>query len=333
MSKILTISIAAYNVEEYITETLDSLVNSKYIDDLEIFVVDDGGQDATLAIAQDYQEKYPNSVFPIHKNNGGYGTTVNYSLEQATGKYFKLLDGDDWVQTDALDQLVQKLKVIDTDLVVTSFLKGSDMSEMEKQTYDSYLIAGQEMLISALSTPPILGMWAMCYKTAVLRQSSLKLPERLFYTDQIFCTIPIPFTETIQYFDYAVYCYRLGRDGQSVSKESRLKNVQMTLDICQQLVTYITDYEGHPNYSYLLRRVGSYYVSALKTILLSPMSSDTIARFKAYDQLIKRISPKIYQSILTEGKTGKVIALARRTNYVSLWLLKLIYKNGINNWG
>lgn len=333
MNKILTISIAAYNVADYIRETLDSLVASKYIDNLEIFVVDDGGQDETLAIAQDYQKKYPQSIIPVHKTNGGYGTTVNYSLEHATGKYFKLLDGDDWVQTDALDQLVEQLKLIDTDLVVTSFLKGPAMSDMEKQTYSDYLVPGQEVLISELANPPILGMWAMCYKTAVLRESGLKLPERLFYTDQIFCTIPIPFAKTIQYFDYPVYCYRLGRDGQSVSKESRLKNAQMTLDICQQLVTYIAKYKNHPNYTYLERRVASYYVSALKTILLSPMSPDTIARFKTYDQLIKGLSPEIYQSVLAEGKTGKIIALARLTNYAGLWLLKPIYKDGIDNWG
>ncbi|MGT2926488.1 glycosyltransferase family 2 protein [Streptococcus cuniculipharyngis] len=333
MNKTLTISIAAYNVADYIEETLDSLVASQYIDDLEIFVVDDGGQDATLSIAQDYQKKYPTSIIPVHKTNGGYGTTVNYSLEHASGKYFKLLDGDDWVQTEALDQLVKQLKVIDTDLVVTSFLKGPSMPEMETQAYGDYLPPHQELLIAEVANPPILGMWAMCYKTSVLRAAGLKLPERLFYTDQLFCTLPIPFAKTIQYFDYPVYCYRLGRDGQSVSKESRLKNAQMTLDICQQLVTYISEYEDHPNYIYLQRRVASYYASALKTILLSPMSFETIARFKAYDQLIKSLSIKIYTSVLTEGKTGKIITLARVTNYIGLWLLKPIYRNGIKNWG
>lgn len=333
MNKILTISIAAYNVEAYIKETLDSLVASKYIDELEIFVVDDGGQDATLSIAQDYQAKYPNSVIPVHKTNGGYGTTVNYSLEHATGKYFKLLDGDDWVQTHELDNLVSQLKKIDTDLVITSFLKGPNMAEMERQEYGQELAEAKEVLISSLQQPPILGMWAMCYKTEVLRASNLKLPERLFYTDQIFCTVPIPFAKTIQYFNYAVYCYRLGRDGQSVSKESRLKNAQMTLDICEQLVTYTKKYQDSPNYSYLLRRVTSYYVSALKTILLSPMSKETLERFKAYDKKIESLSPEIYHNVKSEGKAGKVVALARQTNYQALWLFKLIYKDGIKNWG
>ena len=98
--KILTISVAAYNVEEYIRQTLDSLTDERVIGNLEIFVVDDGGKDSTLDIAKEYANIYPESVFPIHKENGGYGSTVNYSLAHAHGKYFKLLDGDDWFDTE-----------------------------------------------------------------------------------------------------------------------------------------------------------------------------------------------------------------------------------------
>ncbi|MCD7790137.1 MAG: glycosyltransferase family 2 protein [Bacteroides thetaiotaomicron] len=81
MNKILTTSIAAYNVENYIRRTNDSLIDEEIIDDLEILVVDDGGKDNTLKIAQEYVEKYPKSIFPVHKENGGYGFTINTSTE------------------------------------------------------------------------------------------------------------------------------------------------------------------------------------------------------------------------------------------------------------
>ena len=94
MDKILTISIAAYNVEKFLRSTLNSLCEQTVIEDLEIFVVDDGSTDETLCIAQEYEKKFPDSFFAVHKENGGYGSTVNYSIAHATGKYFKLLDGD-----------------------------------------------------------------------------------------------------------------------------------------------------------------------------------------------------------------------------------------------
>jgi glycosyltransferase involved in cell wall biosynthesis len=119
MEKILTISIAAYNVEGYIRQTLNSLIAPEILDKLEVFVVDDGGNDGTLAIAKEYEAKYPGTFHAVHKENGGYGSTINYSVEHATGKFFKQLDGDDWFQTDNLVALVKVLETLDTDCVYT----------------------------------------------------------------------------------------------------------------------------------------------------------------------------------------------------------------------
>lgn len=332
MSKILTISIAAYNVASYIQTTLDSLVSSKYIDDLEIFVVDDGGQDDTLTIAKEYQKRYPSSIFPVHKENGGYGTTVNYSMEHATGKYFKLLDGDDWFDTDELDRLIEKLNSINTDVVVTQFLKCPDRGQSRVIGCRSSLPIEKEIKISDINNQPTLGMWMLCYKTSLLKKSNIKLPEKMFYTDQIFCTLPIPFAETIQYFEFVVYCYRLGRDGQSVSRDSRIKNTQMVLDICKMLVEYIAKYKYHPNYSYLLHRVSFYYLTALKTILLSHPNKKTIRKLKSYDQEIKHMSSDVYDYVTTYGKFGKLLQLFRNTDYYGVYLLKLIYPKGLPNW-
>lgn len=330
--KILTISIAAYNVEKYIGETLETLVSTKNIDKLEIFVIDDGGQDSTLEIAQKYHDLYPSSVIPVHKENGGYGTTVNYSMEHASGKYFKLLDGDDWVQTHELDRLIQYLEDSETDVVVTPFLKGPDMSEMTEINYQQNFKKNEEMLISKLDKLPLIGMWALCYKTSVLRESGLKLPGRLFYTDQFFCTLPFATAKTIVYFDTIVYCYRVGREGQSVSRESRAKNAQMTFDICNELVKFVSDNADNPNYHYMRHRVSSYYQSSLKTILLNPVNGKVVEEFRQYDFQIREISPDIYSYVTSFGKIGKLIAMIRLTKYRGLYLLKLVYPKGIPNW-
>ena len=66
MGKLLTISIAAYNVEEYIRNTLDSLIVPEILDKLEVFIVDDGGNDDTLQIAREYEAKYPETFHAVH---------------------------------------------------------------------------------------------------------------------------------------------------------------------------------------------------------------------------------------------------------------------------
>lgn len=332
MKKILTISIAAYNVASYIRETLDSLVASKYIDQLEIFVIDDGGQDETLAIAKSYQNQFPNSVIPVHKENGGYGTTVNYSLKNATGKYFKLLDGDDWFNTVELDALISKLSSTDSDIVITPYSMGPTSEEQRRVDFEKFKKMTGQKIIADLLEYDTVGMWAISYKTDLLRESKLHLPERLFYTDQIYCTIPFAYATTIQYFDNLVYCYRVGREGQSVSRESRLKNIDMTLGICEQLSIFVADNKENKNYDYLLSRVTLYYFSALKTILLCPPNTATKEKLKSYDRKIQAISSEMYQNVQNYNKIGRFIKLCRMTNYNALYLLGVIYPKGIPNW-
>jgi len=122
MNKVLTVSIAAYNVEKFIKKTLESLL-VKGIEILEVLVEDDGGTDDTARIVKEYENKYPGIIKFVHKENGGYGSTINKSIELAKGKYFKQLDGDDWYDSENFEKLLELLKNIDTDAVYTPYKK------------------------------------------------------------------------------------------------------------------------------------------------------------------------------------------------------------------
>ena len=105
--KLLTVSIAAYNVESSLERALRSLaVKKDVMSRLDIIIVDDGSTDDTLRIADKISAAYPDSVRVIHKTNGGYGSTVNAAVSAAKGKYFKLLDGDDEFDAEGLNGLI-----------------------------------------------------------------------------------------------------------------------------------------------------------------------------------------------------------------------------------
>ena len=119
---LLTIGIPAYNVELYIEDTVLSVAKSKQHDQLEILIINDGSSDHTLEVATRIAQEY-NCVKVIDKPNGGHGSAINAALKNATGKYFRLLDGDDWFNTDEFDKYLEKLESEDADIVFTDLVE------------------------------------------------------------------------------------------------------------------------------------------------------------------------------------------------------------------
>lgn len=119
--KILTVVAPAYNVEKYIRKCLDSLLIAEVLSDLEVLIIDDGGTDHTLEIAETYVKRAPDTFKVITKENGGHGSVINCGIQEATGKYFKVVDGDDWVDKRNFKKLISILKHTNTDIVASNY--------------------------------------------------------------------------------------------------------------------------------------------------------------------------------------------------------------------
>lgn len=260
MRKLLTISIAAYNVESYIRETLDSIIKSKYIDDIEVFVIDDDSPDDTLSVVnKEYADKYPLSIFAVHKSNGGYGTTVNYAVDNASGLFFKILDGDDLFDTNGLDRLIEFIKKEpDVDWILTETLrfKESVTDGMPSSKWSEY--AGRTYLAQEIDSDLPASMWESCFKTSILKEHLKKLPEHTLYTDILYMAYTIPFVNRIGFIASTVYCYRRGRDGQSVTIESRLKHYKEQLKLCDMVMEYYYEIDAYKLPKVLRQRLYTY---------------------------------------------------------------------------
>lgn len=112
--KILTISIASYNAEKDLPKCLDSFVESNVLDKLDIIVINDGSSDNTSKIAHNYADKH-SSIRVIDKLNGGHGSTINCGIVSAKGKYFRIVDSDDWIDPNELEKLVKYLEKSNVD--------------------------------------------------------------------------------------------------------------------------------------------------------------------------------------------------------------------------
>lgn len=113
MNKILTIIIPTYNMEKYLRRCLDSLIiDEDGMKQLEVLVINDGSKDSSSQIAHEYQDKYQDTFRVIDKENGNYGSCVNRGLKEATGKYVKVLDADDWFDTANFTSFLDFIKKV-----------------------------------------------------------------------------------------------------------------------------------------------------------------------------------------------------------------------------
>lgn len=325
ITKLLTVSVAAYNMEKYLSNALDSLTDTSVIDDLEIFIIDDGSTDRTLEIAMEYASKYPNSIFPVHQENGGYGTTVNYSIAHAGGKYFKILDADDWFDTQGLRTLIKTLRNIDTDIVLTPFYKSWE-GEPEELIEIKMKTGASSPMRELTGLTHWLGIWSLCYKTKKLQACSIKLPAHSLYTDTIYAIEPFANMKTIYYLDAPLYHYRLGRPDQSVSRENRTAHIAERMNMNLRICSFyeVQKREHNENSSILLSQIAFYHMVTMRCLLLCPVCSRNWKQLKQYDREIQMRSADVYKNAVNYSKTGRFLWLLRKTLYLPYWLLLLI---------
>ncbi len=134
---LISVIIPVYNVENYLHECVDSVLNQTY-GNFEILLVDDGSTDSSGKICDEYLEK-DDRVVVIHKKNEGPSKTRNAGLENTNGKYIYFLDSDDYIENNALELLVNTAESNSADLV---FFDAHSFSDDGSEIKQGYVIKG-----------------------------------------------------------------------------------------------------------------------------------------------------------------------------------------------
>lgn len=245
MNKILTIIIPTYNMEKYLRKCLNSLIVSEdNMQRLEVLVVNDGSKDSSSQIAHEYEAKYPQTFRVIDKENGNYGSCVNRGLKEATGKYVKVLDADDYFDTTVFGDFIGYLYICDDDMVL------SDFCIVDESYTISKMIKMIDRVQPYLSIPiknkyVHLQMHQVTYKTENLRRIKYKQTEGVSYTDREWVFWPITSVNSFCYVPLCLYCYLVGRAGQTMDVDVHVKAVSQEITITLNMIDL---WSKHRNY-------------------------------------------------------------------------------------
>ncbi len=248
MQKLLTISIAAYNIEKYIKRTLEScIVPDEYFKYLEVILINDGSSDRTGIIGKEYEKKYPQLIKCIDKENGGYGSTINKAIKLSRGKYFRLLDGDDYFNTDELVSFIDKIKDIDVDLVLNDYMIiNQERNKIEKITVFESKEVGERNIYD-LASGKNYAMYSFCFKSEILQNNNIEITEKCFYTDLEFILLPLKYCKNFIYFRNYLYSYRIGISEQSVSVVGMKKHYNDAILVTKKLLCYLDELKLYRN--------------------------------------------------------------------------------------
>lgn len=318
MEKILSVSVAAYNLESMIRQCLDSFIRPEILEKVEVLVTDDGSKDQTREIVAEYEKKYPGSFKLITQKNAGPGSTVNSGLAHATGKYFRMVDGDDWVNTNEMEAYLTYLEEHDTDMVCTSYCcvdheTGKKRLEMLKTD-----IMDREIQFEQVANDLFLAMHNVTYKTSILKENSIRL-DNGFYTDLEYLLFPTPYIHTVAFLSQTIYMYRVSLSTQSMNIKSLQKNVQMHRDVLEHL---LREYEAYHMSAHWNASIGSYYckriaatVGTQLSIYLSFKDTKTYKKItKAMVEELKREHDTVYREIM-KLKTFQVLVHTGFSSY------------------
>ncbi|MEY8377995.1 glycosyltransferase [Lachnospiraceae bacterium 56-18] len=323
--KYISFAIPCFNSQNYMSRAIDSLLTGK--DEVEILIVNDGSRDQTSEIAHEYMENYPDIVRVIDKENGGHGDAVNAGLGAAQGKYFKVVDSDDWVDEEALKRILTLIRNLEEDgeqidMLVSNFVYEKAGASHKKCVHYRNALPQDEIFrwddIGHFRLDQYILMHSVIYRTDLLKLIQMKLPKHTFYVDNIYVYYPLPHVRKIYYLDIDFYRYFIGRDDQSVNEKNMIARADQQIYVTK---TMIDMYELGEISSRKLRLYMVNYLAIMMTvssiILIRSKTEENIEKKRELWRYLKKRDWKMYlkirygilgQTMNIPGKSGRKIS-------------------------
>lgn len=246
MKPVLSVVVPSYNVEDYLERGLSSYCDERFKGRLEVIIVNDGSSDRTHDIASEFVDRFPDIFVLIDKENGGHGSAVNRGILYAAGEYFRIIDGDDWVNTEGMAMLLDYLEKSKADMVIDNKREVHMVTGAEeyfappKSVEFGRTYRFEDICLDPTITPNIM-IHTMSIRTKILRENNIRLLEGIFYVDIEYIIKSTIKAKTVEFTDFEVYQYLVGNQNQSVNFMNYVKRFSHHSQVTRELVRFASE--------------------------------------------------------------------------------------------
>ena len=232
----VSILVPTYNVEKYLVECMESIVNQT-LQDIEIICVDDGSTDNSGKILDEYASK-DKRIKVIHKENGGYGKAMNVGLDNATGEYIGIVEPDDYIALDMYETLYNVAKENDLDFVKADFNRFVGKDENLQLFYNkldnSNKYYNKVINIQEEQKPFyfIMNTWSGIYKREYINKYNIRHNETpgASFQDNVFWFQTFVYAKRAYFLNKPFYMNRRDNPNSSVKNKGKMLAMKVEYD-------------------------------------------------------------------------------------------------------
>lgn len=339
----VSIIVPVYNVENYLRECVDSILNQTY-KNFELLLVDDGSKDSSPAICDEYAQK-DSRVVVIHKENEGPSLTRNRGIDEAKGEFIVFVDSDDLILPEMLEKMTTAINRYQTDLCLCGFerFKEGWSKKWRLSPYSLVMLQGQKELAGVYTKSETnmfgVSIWAKMYRTEIINREHIRFRADIDYEED--CCF------NLDYFRHVNtacalndYFYRYRQMEQSLSKRYRKNTFRFLVNGYSLRRAYVEELGMED----CLKKVDAILLVVIKSTLIKIFESDMPKqeKYEEYKKVMEfdecqmvakeffhaksRLTRMIAKTVVTNnpGKVHRLLLLWKNVDRVKRLLKKIL---------
>lgn len=320
----VSVIIPVYNVEKYIEQCVESVLNQT-LKEIEIIIVNDGTQDNSIQKIEKYMKD--KRIILINKENGGISSARNTGLKIAKGEYVSFIDSDDFIEPHMIEELYNESSGMD--IVFSNFVRIDDEKniEIDEQSFKN-LSVNEGIYFYNIKYGYV---WNRIYNRNFLLKSNIKFIEGMLLEDLLFSLEVLSLAKKVKYINKNHYFYRIKRKGSIVDNLGRNKELEEKVNkkLVKEIEKFEENFEGR---NFIKLRI---FLTKLDFYIRNKNMKKEQIKFKKI-KMIEGIIEKLWEESFSDEENwilkNDMVSILKGKVFLDINLLKKFYwKNKLIN--